>query len=121
MISKTFKAKTEFDYDLNIYTITSCENSEFGKSLEIEEGIIMDFDTNDMPISIEILDISERLNLSKDEIKNSNAHMNIKSTKDILEICVTFFIKIHDSEFRQTIDSKIANNFNIPEMEFAIV
>ena len=47
--------------------------------------------------------------------------MNIKSTKDILEICLTFFIKIHDSEFRQTIDSKIANNFNIPEMEFAIV
>ena len=31
MISKTFKAKTEFDYDLNIYTITSCENFEFGK------------------------------------------------------------------------------------------
>lgn len=119
MITKTFKAKPEYDYDLDIYTITSCDDYEFKKSLEIEEGIILDFDLNDIPVLIEILDISERLDLSKDDLKTSNAHMNIKCNEDLLEICVKFFVKIHEKEFSETIDSKIANNFNIPEMEFA--
>ena len=117
MISKTFKAKKDYDYDLDIFTITSCDDFDFKHSLEIEEGIILDFDVNDFPISIEILDISERLNLNKEQVQSSNVHMKVKSSKDILEVCITFFVKIQEREISETIDSKIVNDYNIPEME----
>ena len=121
MINKTFNAKTEYNYDLDIYSITSCENIEFGKSLEIEEGIILDFDIDNIPIAIEILDISKRLKISKNAIKSSNAHMKIKSIDDVLEVCITFFIRTEDKEFKETIDSKVINSLNIPEMVFSTV
>ncbi|WP_406534728.1 DUF2283 domain-containing protein [Methanobrevibacter sp.] len=121
MISKTFKAETDYDYDLDIYSITSCEDFDFKRSLEIEEGIILDFDINDIPISIEILDISERLNLNKKQVQSSNAHMKVKSSKDILEVCITFYVKIQEREISETIDSKIVNSYNIPEMEYITV
>ncbi len=119
MITKTFNAENEYDYELDIYSIISSDNFEFGKSLEIEDGIILDFDKNDIPISIEILDISKRLKISKDDLMSSKANMKVKCSKDILEVYITFFVKIQEKEVSQCIDSKIANNYNIPEMEFA--
>ena len=43
MIKKEFKVNTDYDQSLDVYTITVDEEFEFGKSLEIEDGVILDF------------------------------------------------------------------------------
>ena len=116
---KNFKTDNEYDYHLDIYTITVKENFKFGKSLELEEGVILDFDENDVPISIEILDISKRLGIKKSILKSADAHMRIICNKDILEVKINFIYKIHEKEFNGTIDSKIANNYDLPQMDMA--
>lgn len=116
---KKFEIDTDYDMQFDIYTITVKDDFKFGHSLELEEGIILDFDENNIPISIEILDISERLNINKNEINSANVQMKIISTEDILEITIDFYYIVHEQEFSQTFDSKIANTFNIPQMELA--
>jgi len=121
MIKKEFRANTDYDMSLDIYTITVDEDFEFNKSLEIEDGVILDFDKDNIPISIEILDISKRLAIKKQEVASSNVAMKIICTGELLEISIVFFYKIHDEEYEKIIDSKLVNRFNVPKMELATV
>lgn len=119
MMKKELNVNQDYDSNLDIYTITVDEDFEFQKSLEIEEGVILDFDENNIPISIEILDISKRLSITKQDVASSSISMKIKCTPEILEICIVFFYRVQDEEFEKTIDSKLANTFNIPQIELA--
>ena len=114
---RNFEVDKNYDYSLDICTITVKDDFNFGKSLEIEDGVILDLDENNIPISIEILDISLRLGIEKSEIKSSDVSMKILCSEDILEITIDFYYK----EFNQTFNSKIANKFSIPSMQMASV
>lgn len=116
MINKKFHVNTEYDYKYDIYSITVDENFIFKKSLELEDGLILDFNEEGIPISIEILDISERLDLSKHLLNNATINMEINCNPDILNVEISFFYKVHEREMEKNIDSKLANNFNIPDM-----
>lgn len=116
MINKKFHVNTEYDYKYDIYSITVDENFIFKKSLELEDGVILDFNEDGIPISIEILDISERLDLSKHLLNNATINMEINCNPDILKVEISFFYKVHEMEMEKSIDSKLANNFNIPDM-----
>ena len=118
---RNFEVDKNYDYSLDICTITVKDDFNFGKSLEIEDGVILDLDENNIPISIEILDISLRLGIEKSEIKSSDVSMKILCSEDILEITIDFYYKIEEKEFNQTFDSKIVNKFNIPSMQLASV
>lgn len=117
---KHFDINTEYDYPLDIFTITVKDDFNFGRSIELEDGVILDFDKDNIPVSIEILDISERLGIKKHEIQNSNASMKIMINEDILMVHIEFKYIVHEKEFNETINSKIANNYNIPNMELAL-
>lgn len=113
----TFNVNTEYDYKYDIYCITVANEFNFKESLELEDGVILDFDENNIPVSLEILDISERLGVKKQQLKNAKIHMKIISNEDIIKLNLTFFYKVHEMEHKKTINSKLANNFNIPSME----
>ena len=119
MIKKEFKVNTDYDSALDIYTITVDEDFEFQKSLEIEDGVILDFDKDNIPISIEILDISKRLAIKRQEVASSSVNMKISCNPEILEICIVFFYSVQNEEFEKIIDSKLANTFNIPQIELS--
>lgn len=121
MIKKEFRANTEYDCSLDIYTITVDEEFDFGKSLEIDDGVILDFDKENIPISIEILDISKRLGIKKQEVQSSTISMKIICTPEILEVSIGFLYEVQNEKFEKTIGSKLANTFDIPQMEFATV
>lgn len=116
---KNFEVDMDYDYPLDICTITVKDDYKFGRSLELEEGVILDFDVNNVPVSIELLDISERLGLKKSQIKSSDVQMRIMCNEDILEVTINFIYKVHEKEFNEIFDSRIANNYDLPLMELA--
>ncbi len=116
---KNFELDMDYDNLLDICTITVRDDFKFGKSLELEDGVILDFDENNLPVSIELLDISERLGINKSQIESSTVQMKILITEIFLEVRIDFFYKVDEKESIQTFDSKIANNYNIPSMELA--
>ena len=83
----------------------------------MEEGVILDFYKNNNPISIEILDISKRLGIKKSTIKSADVQMKIMCNQEILKVTINFMYKIHEKECSGTIDSKIVNEFDLPQME----
>ncbi len=116
---RNFEIDMDYDYPLDICTITVKDDFNFGRSLELEEGVILDFDDDNVPVSIELLDISKRLGIEKSQIDSSTVQLKITITEKFLEIIIDFCYKVHEKEFNQTFDSKIANNYNIPSMELA--
>lgn len=125
-IRKVFKmirqsdVEVEYDYPLDILTITVKDDFSFKRSVELEYGIILDFDENNTPVSIEILDISERLGIGKQEMKNSTASMQITINSDIISVNVKFKNIVHEKEFNESIHSIIANNHNFSNMELVL-
>ena len=47
--------------------------------------------------------------------------MKIICTPEILEVSIGFLYEIQNEKFEKTIGSKLANTFDIPQMEFAAV
>ena len=117
MKKEKFQVFTEYDCPLDIYTITVVDDFEFDKSLELSDGVILDFDKKGVPISIEILDISKKLGISKGEISSAKTYMEIICTSDILKVEIRFYYKVNEKDFEKAFNSKLANNFNIPPIE----
>lgn len=121
MTMQTIIAENEYDYTYDIYTITARNHNQHGRSIELEEGVILDLDENNMPFSIEILDISQRLNISKKELINAHTQMRIICDGVVLKVTVEFYYNLHEKELSKTFNSTIANNEHLPEMEVASV
>ncbi|MDR2624413.1 MAG: DUF2283 domain-containing protein [Methanobrevibacter sp.] len=50
--NKTFEIETEYDYQEDIFDITVKERYDYRTSLELAEGVILDFDENNIPGSL---------------------------------------------------------------------
>ena len=61
-----------YDYDefCDNLGIKIDEKFKYLESVEMEDGIILDFDVNNRPVSLEILDASKRLNIPKESLNN---------------------------------------------------
>ena len=116
---QTITADNEYDYTYDIYTITVKNHNRHGKTIELEEGVLLDLDENNIPFSIEILDTSKRLNIPKRKLINADAQMRVICKEDILKVTIQFYYIVHEKELTKTINSKIINNENLPEMEVA--
>ena len=45
--------------------------------------------------------------------------MKIVCTGELLEISIVFVYMVHDEKFEKTIDSKLINTFEVPQIELA--
>ena len=96
MLNKKFNILTEYDMDYDLYSIVIDDEFKFNKSIEIEEGIILDFDENMFPFAIEIIDASRKLKINKQELNNAKVHIKIESNSDIVKILISFYYKINN-------------------------
>ena len=82
----------------------------------MEEGIILDFDTNGMPVALEILGIGQLFGVEKDSFNNiQDIKMKIKINSCIfLELKMD--LKIQNKMVHQKLDSFIRNDVNLPEI-----
>jgi uncharacterized protein YuzE len=108
----------DYDYDCDIFTITKKEKYDYKTSLELEEGIILDFDTNNTPVSLEILDASKVFNIKEKQYLTNfkDVHMSIIINEDLINIEVKISTMIHQKTKVNVFDSKIINNINAPVM-----
>ena len=60
----------DYDYSADNLGIKVNRDFQYGETIEMEDGLLLDFDVNDVPTSLEILDASKRFNLPKDSLKN---------------------------------------------------
>lgn len=108
----------EYDSQADALFIEKKSEYEHNQSIEIDTGIIMDFDEKNNPAALEILDASKILNTSKfNLIRDLQGVFTIKITEKTISLEAKFKVKVHNKEQNRPLNPKTINEFNIPESE----
>ncbi|MDR0911737.1 MAG: DUF2283 domain-containing protein, partial [Methanobrevibacter sp.] len=99
------------------------EDYNYEISLELAEGIIMDFDKNNNPIGLEILDASKFFKVpSKQYLSNFNSvNMTVKITEKTICVALKVGFNVHHKQEFSLNDVLTINNINAPIMETSMV
>jgi uncharacterized protein YuzE len=111
----------EYYTDNDILDIYRVKNYKYKTSLELEEGVILDIDKNNIPVSLEILDASEIFKI-KDKNLLSNIHeldMKIEVTEEIIRVDVE--LSFNSSKKSFSLKSIILNSIKAPVMQTKLV
>ena len=108
------------DHDiLDIYRV---KNYKYKTSLELEEGIILDIDKNDIPVSLEILDASEIFKVKDDQLLNhiNEVDMRIEITEEVIRVDVELSFNTSE-KITSSLKSIILNSIKAPVMQTKFV
>ena len=113
-----------YDYSYDVLAIKILEPFVYEKTVELAEGVLLDFDENNSPCSLEILDASKRLNIPKHSLRNIiNFKISISVKEKVISLYCMFTVNVHNKELSPSFESFTSNYSNIPimETEFATV
>ena len=68
---KEYEAKYAYDDALDIVNISIEEEFKYNGSIELEFGVFLDFDENDLPVNLEIISASKIMNMDKKHLKTN--------------------------------------------------
>ena len=118
----SYEVEYLYDESADILGIKVTRDFTYHETIEFDEGLLLDFDENNVPTALEIHDASKRLNVPKNSL-NDLIFFNMKVIVDAKSISINaiFGILIHEKENKQELESFTSNNYNIPNMEANLV
>lgn len=89
----------------------------------MDDGLLLDFDVNNSPISLEILDASKRFNLKESLNNIVFFKMEVSADDKSISLNAVICVLIDDIENTQNIESFTSNSSHIPNIfaELALV
>lgn len=121
-INDSFEVDYRYDNTYDVLAIKVTRPFEYEKTVEMDEGVLLDFDVDNIPVSLEILDASKRLNVPKYSLKNLiDFKMSVSVDDKSICVCANFKVMLHNKEQSPILESFTSNYSNIPSMktEFA--
>ena len=112
----------DYDYQSDSLLLYITDDYEYKKSVRLEDDIILDFDKNDVPVALELLNASNILNVKKSSlIQPVSLNMDIGVGKDIIKLDATFSVLIHQKQIPKSLNWQISNDIklNANEATFA--
>lgn len=106
-----------YDYDYDLIDITIDESFNYGKSIEISNGIILDLDEHGFPAAMEIISASRILGIDKQNLISPNIFMSIMISDELICIQIKFTYFVSQQEQDVCFKQNLANNYGIPSME----
>lgn len=90
---------------------------EYDETIEMDDGILIDFDFDSIPVSLEILDASKRFDLDKECLKNIIClEIDISVDEKSISVNATIGVLIDEIENKHVFESSTSNYANIPEI-----
>jgi uncharacterized protein YuzE len=116
----TFEIKSRYEHHFDTLAIRITEPYKYKESVELEEGVILDFNDDNVPVALEILNASKVLNVPKYSLNNPMQNMSIRLEVDVNEKTIilnaTFEVRIHNNEQTYSVESFTSNNSHIPNL-----
>ena len=106
-----------YDYEYDLVDLTIKNDFKYLKSIEISNGIILDFDENYCPVAIEMISASKVLGIDKQFLMSPDINMLITVNKDLIKIEINFTFLVNKIEQDISFKQNIANNYGIPSIE----
>ena len=114
---KKFDLKYSYDKEVDSIHIKITEDYQYKESLELEDGIILDFSNEGIPVGLEILDISELFSVQKECFENiENINISIDITDFSISLNLLIEVLIKNRVVNQPFSTIAKNIINIPEM-----
>lgn len=98
---------------MDVAVITVDEDYKYKESIRLDFGVYLDIDSNNYPVSLELVDVSKILKIDKDKLINPKINMGISIKNGLIMVSVLFnFNNIEEKYIKN-----IANDLNIPDSE----
>ena len=118
MDNNSFELDYSYDASFDILVVKVKRDFTYAKTVEMDEGVLLDFDINNLPISLEILDASKIFKVPKGSLNNpSSFNMKVCVNEDSIKIDVIMEVVIDYHHENTKLDSLVNNYANIPSME----
>ena len=98
--------KYMYDYSSDVLGVKVKNDFIYHETVELEDGVLLDFDKNDVPVSLEIMDASKRFNIPKSSLNDYK----------FITINVVIGVLIHNNENKQILESFTVNKYGIPNI-----
>ncbi|MBR5503731.1 MAG: DUF2283 domain-containing protein [Methanobrevibacter sp.] len=116
MNQNKFNLEYSYDIETDSIFIKIINDYDYEESIELEEGIILDFDKNGNPVALEILDLSKLFAVDKsyfNHIDDIRMEVNINHA---INLKLKFCLSDNDKKCEQNFDTFVKNNVNLPEI-----
>ena len=90
MMIKQLDAEYTYEYELDIVNIKVKKDYVYRESIDFDVGVFLDFDNNDFPVNLEIIDASKRMNVDKKFLIKPSGNVNICINSNLIELKVQF-------------------------------
>ena len=108
----------KYDIDTDAIFINVKKKYKYNTSIELNNDIILDFDKNENPVALEILNTSKVLGVSKSNLENiKNIRIKVNIDKKSIKLNACFDIFIDNREETAKVSPFTANNIGIPNVE----
>ncbi len=117
----SFELEYRYDISSDILGVRVKRNFIYNETVEMAEGILLDFGIDNVPVSLEIHDASERFNVPKYSLQHP-VFFNMDINVDEKSICLNanIILLIHNKENEQFIKEFTSNQNNLPNMEIEL-
>ena len=118
MNNNSFELDYNYDSSCDVLVVKVKRDFTYAKTVEMDEGVLLDFDINNVPISLEILDASKIFKVTKGSLNNpSSFNMKVCVNEDSIKIDVRMSLLNEYHHENTKLDSLVNNYANIPSME----
>ena len=117
----SFDVEAIYEHHFDTLAIKVIHPYRYKESVELEDGIILDFDEDNVPVALEILNASRVLRVPKyslnDPMHNMNINMQVRVDETTIILKALFEIRVHNNAQKYEVESFTSNNSQIPNLE----
>lgn len=109
--------KYMYDYSSDVFGVKVKNDFIYHETVELEDGVLLDFDKNNVPVSLEIMDASKRFNIPKSSLNDLKFfNMTVVVDNKFITINVVIGVLVHNNENKQILESFTVNKYGIPNI-----
>ena len=110
---KSFELEYYYDYNYDLMDMSVKENFNVKQSVELDKGIIIDFDENDVPVSLDMINPSKTFGIDKRSLISPSIKICIKVSHDLIKLQIKCTYNFHHKEHNLLIEENVLNKSHI--------
>jgi hypothetical protein len=114
---------SSFEYDLEVDALSiDMDHSKYNVSIDIENYIIVDFDSANFPIGVEVLDVSRIFEIPKTALENIEFfRADVSISTELLKVKMILSTKYGDAVIGRIVTCEEINDEDIPASETTFI
>jgi len=116
--NKHFEVISKYDSHYDMLGIRITDDYKYNQSVEMRDGLIVDFDTDNKPVAVQLIGASKLFNVSKSSLHDIPLiDMKIKIDETSIYLDLIIGVHIHNKKLEQNFNSLICNEYSLPNFE----